>query len=285
MTSDKQTAKEGEYALATGEAAVHRLMLLHKVCSPAGRRVLLKAGLRPGMCAVDFGCGIGAVTRMIADMVGPAGSVTGLDASGAQLAQAREISRRQGYTNVSFIEADACASGLARDTFDLAYCRFLLLHLPDPAACLQEMRSVLRPGGLLVVEDGDLARAGSVPPTALDACADLWTRLGPKRGVDYSLARNLREIVRAAGFAAPEIEEHHPTLGCSEDRSLLKLSVQEAGPAFVAEGLITADALERTLAAMETAAGDPDLLVFGPRMSAVWARKSPLADGLAGGVQ
>ena len=71
--------------------------------------------------------------------------------------------------------------------FDFVYCRFLLLHLPDPAACLKEMWDVLKPGGVLVVEDGDLASATSVPRTALDSFADLFGRLGPMRGLDYSL--------------------------------------------------------------------------------------------------
>jgi tRNA A58 N-methylase Trm61 len=71
----------GEYVLATGAGAVRRLLLLHHIYSPAGRRVLLSAGLKPGMKAADFGCGIGAVTRMLAEMVGLRGDVSGIDAN------------------------------------------------------------------------------------------------------------------------------------------------------------------------------------------------------------
>jgi SAM-dependent methyltransferase len=85
---------------------------------------------------------------------------------------------------------------LPRASFDLVYCRFLLRHLPDPMSCLREMWSVLKPDGIVVVEDGDLATATSIPPTALDAFADLFCRLGPIRGVDYSLAQRLYHMVR-----------------------------------------------------------------------------------------
>jgi ubiquinone/menaquinone biosynthesis C-methylase UbiE len=224
------------------------------------------------MRIADFGCGVGAVTRMLAEMTGPAGSVIGIDASPAQLEQAGYICRAHGLENVTFRAADACNTGLPQQSFDLVYCRFLLLHLPDPAACLREMRRVLKPGGILVIEDGDLATATSVPPTALNAFAELFSRLGPIRGLDYSIAKNLYHMVKDAGFEEPGIEIHQPA-GCAGDHGrLLTWSVAEAGPAFVAANLITPPQLERTLDEMEAAANDPNVLALTPRMSAVWAR-------------
>jgi SAM-dependent methyltransferase len=266
-------SREGEYALASGAAAVRRLLVLHNIYGPAGRRLLLKAGLKPGMNVADFGCGVGAVTRMLAETVGPYGSVTGIDASAAQIEQAAGICKAAGLSNVVLRTADACSTGLPRNSFDLVYCRFLLLHLPDPAACLREMRSVLKPGGVLVVEDGDLASATSVPPTALNAFADLFTRLGSTRGLNYSLANNLFHMVKDAGFPDPQIEIHQPAGRLGDTGVLLNWSVAEAGPAFVAAGLMTRPQLKRTLEKMEAAAGDPDVLVLAPRMSIVWAQK------------
>jgi ubiquinone/menaquinone biosynthesis C-methylase UbiE len=226
------------------------------------------------MDVADFGCGVGAVTRMLGEIVGPSGSVTGIDASAEQIEQAEEICQNSGLTNFAFRTTDACATRLPAASFDLVYCRFLLLHLPDPAACLREMRRVLRPGGLLVIEDGDLASAASIPATALNSFATLFKRLGPKRGVNYSIANNLYHMVKDAGFASPQIEIHQPA-GCRDDHGvLLTWSVAEAGPAFVAEGLITRPELKRTLDQMEVAAFDPDVLVLAPRMSVVWAKKA-----------
>ena len=148
-------------------------------------------------------------------------------------------------------------TGLPRNCFDLVYCRFLLLHLPDPGSCLREMRDVLRPGGILVVEDGDLASATSVPPSATDAFADLFCRLGPTRGVDYSLARNLYHLVMGAGFADANLEIHQPAIIRGENRFFLKWSVEEAGPALVNAGITTPDELTRTLSEMQHAAEDP----------------------------
>jgi SAM-dependent methyltransferase len=262
-----------EYVLATGTAAVRRLFVLHNIYSDAGRRILSKAGLRPGMRIADFGCGVGLVTRMLAGMTGPGGEVVGIDVHAAQLEQAARVCESGGFRNVSFLHADACSTGLERESFDLVYCRFLLLHLREPEACLREMRDVLKPGGMLVVEDGDLASAESLPPTALNLFADLFTRLGPKRGLDYTLGRRLFHMVKAAGFSEPEIEIHQPALTRGDNRFFLKWSVEEAAPALVGAGLISREELAWKLADMQAAAEDPNVLVLAPRMSVVWARK------------
>ena len=265
---------EAPYSLATGSAAVRRLTALHDVYSPAGRRVLLQSGLKQGMTVADFGCGVGMTTRMLAELVGPSGTVTGIDISSAQLNEARNICAAKGLHNVTFHEAGACESGLSRNSFDLAYCRFLLLHLPNPAACLHEMLDILKPGGILVIEDGDLTSATSHPPGATNAFADLFGRLGPTRGLDYSMAKNLYALFKAAGCKNITIEIHQPAITAGINRNLMKWSVEEAADSFVSAGLISADDLARTLVDMQQQVDDPNVLLLGPKMFIVAGTKA-----------
>jgi SAM-dependent methyltransferase len=234
---------------------------------------LLASGLRRGMRVADFGCGVGTVTELLAELVGPQGHVVGIDVSDAQLAQAREEVNGEAM-NTSFFEASAIDTGLAPESFDLVYCRFLLIHLPEPERALQEMFTLLKPNGILVCEDGDLTAAGSEPPSALDAFAALWGRLGPKRGLDYTLGRRLFHMVRAAGFPAPEITFNQPVVARGENKRFLELSVAEAGQAFIDAGLITSGELDRTLIEMRHLSTNEAILAVMPRMAQVWARKS-----------
>src|SRR5215813_8045666 len=263
---------KGDYVLATGRAAANRLQILHSLYGPGARRALLQAGLQPGMRVADLGCGVGMVTTMLAELVGPTGQVVGVDFSGAQIGQAREM-LLPSFSNVSFVEASATDTGLPYESFDLVYCRFLLIHLTEPMQALREMRNLLKPDGILVCEDGDLTSAGSEPPSALNAFSDLFGRLGPTWGVDYTLGRRLFQMVLAANFSKPEITYNQPVAARGENKRLLELSVAEAGSAFVEAGLITSEELDHTLAEMRRIAEDETVLAVMPRMSQVWARK------------
>jgi len=267
---------KGEYVLATGTAAANRLRLLHSLYGSGARRVLLEAGIQPGMRVADIGCGVGTVSALLAELVGPTGEVVGIDFSHAQLAQARQL-LPAGVTNVHFIEASATNTGLPREQFDLIYCRFLLIHLTEPEKALGEMYDLLKPGGILVCEDGDLTSAGSEPPSAMNAFSELFGRLGPVWGVDYTLGRRLFQMVLGANFSQAQITYNQPVMARGEPKRLLELSVAEARSSFVGAGLISEKEIDFALAEMQRLAKDETVLAVMPRMSQVWARKLPPA--------
>ena len=264
----------GDYVLATGAKAVGRLLMLDDIYAPAGKRGLLKAGLKPGMRVADFGCGVGAMTRNLARLVGPDGHATGIDLHEPQLVEAGNLCAGSGLANVAFWKADACDTKLPENLFDLVYCRFLLIHVPDPLACLHEMQRVLKPGGIIFAEDGDLRSGGSAPSSALNHFGGLFERLGPKKGVDYRLGRDLYHLVKRAGFEDVETDIYQPAYSRGRERVFLKWSIEEAGAGLIGAGLLTSGELEYTLDQMQTASDNPDILVLMPRMSQVWGRKA-----------
>jgi ubiquinone/menaquinone biosynthesis C-methylase UbiE len=68
------------------------------------------AGVRPGGRALDVACGTGAVTRILAERVGPAGTVVGLDINPGMLAVARVAAS---LPNIEWLEGECRAHGPA----------------------------------------------------------------------------------------------------------------------------------------------------------------------------
>lgn len=272
MQAQSKLNARGDYVLATGNAAANRLRILHNIYGPGARELLLRAGIQRGMSVVDLGCGVGMTTQLLAELVGPTGEVIGVDYSAAQIEQARALLPAE-LSNVRFVEASALDTGLRREAFDLVYCRFLLIHLQDPESALREMHGLLKPEGIMAIEDGDLTSATSEPRSKLEEFSNLFGALGPKWGVDYTLGRRLFHLVRNAKFSQVEIAFNQPVFSRGENKRLLELSVAEAGPSFVSAGLVSHEQLGETLAEMRRLAVDETVLAILPRMSQVHARK------------
>jgi 2-polyprenyl-3-methyl-5-hydroxy-6-metoxy-1,4-benzoquinol methylase len=76
------------YALAVGETGERRLRAIDDLLAPSTRRLLETAGIRRGMRVLDIGCGVGMVSMMLAELVGPEGSVVGVSTCGHHLLDA-----------------------------------------------------------------------------------------------------------------------------------------------------------------------------------------------------
>jgi ubiquinone/menaquinone biosynthesis C-methylase UbiE len=107
-----------------------------------------------GEAILDVGCGAGQGTLDMARAVGPRGRVVGIDRSGAMLEEARTRAAHN-QLSVEYILADAMKLPFADASFDGCLASSILEHLPEPSLALAEMVRVARPGGRIVVSDGD----------------------------------------------------------------------------------------------------------------------------------
>jgi ubiquinone/menaquinone biosynthesis C-methylase UbiE len=99
------------------------------------------------MNVLDLGCGVGDGSFLASRMVGPRGSVLGVDRASSSVAIARERFCGQESTNLQFDVAGLDAFDTTR-RFDAVIGRFVLAHLPDPAPTLRRLRRFVRPGGI-----------------------------------------------------------------------------------------------------------------------------------------
>ncbi len=97
---------------------------------------------------LELGPGPGFFSVSIARRV-PSGHLCLVDLQREMLEKARVRIRRAGVANVSFAQASASAIPFAREVFDAAFLVAVIGEVPDPAACVAQLRDALRPGGLL----------------------------------------------------------------------------------------------------------------------------------------
>lgn len=151
------------YAIRGGEEGKRRLDLLAQIMAPTTDALLGRAGVRPGMRCLDLGCGGGHVSRRLAELVGGAGSVVGLDLDSVKLEAARQECRDAGLRNVEFRPASV-TEWAEPSGYDIVYGRFILSHLAARATVVSRMVEALRPGGVLALEDIDFSGAFCHPP-------------------------------------------------------------------------------------------------------------------------
>lgn len=251
------------YILSTGGEDTLRLRLLHEAYGPGTRAHLESADLSPGMRVVEIGCGSGNIACWVAEQVGPEGSVLGIDISPEQVEQARLQAESRGLTNVEFQVADAYSPKLPEATFDLAYCRLVLMHLTRPADALAAMQQLVRPGGVVACEEMDLGCWLCDPPTeAMTQFFTLNIALGKVRNEDFSLGVSLHQLFREAGFPQPEVGSNFPMAVRGEHKQLLGLTFDEFAPELVREGIATQEEIERTSAGL-MALADDETTLFG----------------------
>jgi len=104
-----------------------------------------RLGLRPGLDVLELGCGTGQITGWLAETVRP-GRVVAADFSPGMLAQARARG-----VDAEFRRLDICADAVASDSFDVVLCLHAFPHFRDPLRALANIRSLLKPGGRLIV--------------------------------------------------------------------------------------------------------------------------------------
>lgn len=105
----------------------------------------------------ELGCGTGVVCRVIAADPNFCGQVSGSDLSASLVERAQELAEADELDNVEFFQADGQGSDTHAGSYDLVLTHTVLSHVADPSALITEMMRLTRPGGRLVIHDGDYA--------------------------------------------------------------------------------------------------------------------------------
>jgi SAM-dependent methyltransferase len=200
------TSSPPPYILGNTNAEHERLIRQAAGVAPTTERLFRDAGIGPGMRVLDVGAGVGDVSLLAARLVGPNGSVTGIDRDAAALAKARSRAAAAGAEHVRFVESDV--SGVQADTpFDAVVGRFILQFVSDPVTVLRSLAARVRPGGVLVFQEPSWA---SVLPHVehlplRSACVELFCEILRRGGAQPDMALTLFRSFPDSGLPAPHM--------------------------------------------------------------------------------
>jgi SAM-dependent methyltransferase len=198
------------------------------------------------MRVLDLGCGAGDVSMLAAELVGPSGSVVGIDRNPQVIALAEERARTAKLPQVTFknVSLEAYSDS---EPFDCVIGRYVLTHQADPVAFLRAATRFVRPGGTIAFHEVDLAGSFNSQPRVWrwDAAGNLI--LAAFRDVlpHYDLANRLIEHFSNAGLPAPNLSREM-LVGGGEHSPLyawFARTMQSVWPQLIEMGLANGEAI------------------------------------------
>jgi SAM-dependent methyltransferase len=202
-----------EYVLGTGADEIERLALQHRLWSDAAHGAWRAARIRIGERVLDVGCGPGFASFDLAQLVTRRGAVVGVDESATFIEHLNDQAEARRLPQLSGLVGDVHdVAALVRDQapFDLAYARWVLCFVPDPAAVIHGVADRLRPGGRFVIHDYFHYQSLTIAPKqafhdrAVEATMESWAGRGGDTDVGGSIPKWLRE----SGFELVHLTAH-----------------------------------------------------------------------------
>jgi len=267
----------GTYALARTPQEYDRLRVQSRAWEAATSRLLDQVGLASGASCLDAGCGPGETMRLMAQRVGPAGRVTGIDVDAPLGEQAIAMLQSSGHRQCRFIALDLAADEpVPGAPFDLVYARLLLYHLPERVRVLQRLWDAVAVGGHVLIQDYDLRSVGILP--TLDSVQELRRVLMEAftvAGCDVQIGARLPELFAQAGIGAPDGTDVSGHLEPFADgHRMFTAAYTSVLPTAIAHGITSEEQATATVAQI---ARDAERLPSGcalwPLLFGAWKRK------------
>ncbi len=137
--------------------------------------IVLRSGIKPGMCVVDLGCGSGTFTLPMAKQVGENGKVFAVDIQPKMLRQLESKLLREENKSlkerIKVIEGSAYRPPLEDESVDVCCMISVLQEIPDRVRALREVKRILKPTGILAVTEFVIDPDYALPVTTIKLAA------------------------------------------------------------------------------------------------------------------
>ena len=264
-----------EYALERSQREYERLALQGEILKPMTRRLFEEAGIGQGMCVLDLGSGAGDVCLLLAEMVGPSGTVIGLEVDEEVNKFADERARRAGFGTIQFVRSDV-AHYVPDSLFDAVVGRYILMYQTDPVAVLASLVKHLRSGGVAAFMEPWFMPPGG-PDSMMKKAGMLIYETLRLSGAHTDLGPRLHKVFTDAGLPLPHMR-FESVLDSHEESPLNDYFLKTLAhflPKAVEYGVVKAGEIDPgTLASgVRKERSNTGYATFGPPLVLAWAKK------------
>jgi len=263
------------YLLGQSEEETNRLQDQARRLQDVTQTVLSQLDLAEGMNCLDVGCGAGDGMKLLGELVGKSGKVTGLDIDGNLGRSVTESLNATGISTFDFIEGDVHAvENIPTGEYDLTFARLLLLHVTNPVSTISRMWHWTKPNGHLVVMDYDFHTQGTYPQLdVVDEYSRVIFDIFTATGRDARVGHKLPAYVGQACGGKP-VESHvwAIMLPMSEIADLLSATYKSLLPVALKLGVTSEDKATEFLAEMDEARSS-DAQYLSPMVISAWKQK------------
>jgi 2-polyprenyl-3-methyl-5-hydroxy-6-metoxy-1,4-benzoquinol methylase len=248
----------------TWEKAHRRLTMLESLYDRATIDRLLTLGVQPGWRCLELGAGAGSIARWLCDRIGPTGVVTAVDLEPRFL----EADPRP---NLEIYRCDVVADGIPGDGYDLIHTRALLVHLTGREELIARLVSLLRPGGLILLEEPDFYPCQTAESPLYSQMWDRCCSAAAKMGGDWYWGRHLPARLAAAGSAeVGAVTETQMFNGGTLWAEFFAMTWEQLEPLLLNEGAAAA-----LIGAATKELSDTNRWFPGCAMVTAWGRRPP----------
>ena len=242
-----ETRGDAQYTMGRSKEEEDRLIQQSQLYDAVTRRLLNMAGVDKGMRVLDIGSGTGDVAMTAAELVGPGGSVVGVDMNPQILETARTRAREAGFANIEFVAGDARTLDLG--DFDALIGRLVLMYMADPADALRQLAVRLRPGGIVAFQEVDFSPYRNTchdDTPLMNQLVDWGLGVFERSGAHLDMGFDLYRAYVEAGLPEPYMHFESP-VGGPEDwagYSFIANSFRSLVPLLEQFGMATADQVD-----------------------------------------
>ena len=248
------------------ESEYKRLCLIEDSFDEKSKQHLQKAGLKPKMDVLEVGLGAGSLALYLSEQVTKQGSVLAVDLNTdyALETQAYEV-----------LEGDVLDLEFSKK-FDLIHLRYVLIHNASSQEILQKLYTLLKPDGILVIEEPDFTLAKWIEAKDIDGCkrvnsamCKMFELKGLKPYYGSTAYLSLEEI----GFDIMDSKSYlHLCSGGDDVAKLMSLSTKSLEEAYLKTELCSAEDIDAYVSACED---DDSLGVYYATIAVTAQKQAP----------